>query len=179
MRMKCTIAIRCDDPLVGSPYHHLAALPAQRGKRYRARLVSQVLEVGSAFLFSEGHQADQALVLAYRSSIPEGLLAAACAPADGEVMRLALVIPDVGATAPLHARLQSIPEGQGKQGRARLLAQVIQAGVNVLYRGVIAVAPAQTAPAISQETQPSLPVDPPLQDDMLGFMDNLSMDGLQ
>lgn len=70
MQMKCAIAIRCDDPLVGSLYHHLAALPAQRGKRYRARLVSQVLEVGSAFLFSEGHQADQALVLAYRSSIP-------------------------------------------------------------------------------------------------------------
>lgn len=75
-------------------------------------------------------------------------------------MRLALIIPDVGATVPLHARLQSIPDWQGKQGRARLLAQVIQAGVNVLYRGVIAVA-TQPAPAARQKASHPATSDAP------------------
>ena len=160
-------------------YQHLAALPARRGKRYRARLVSQVLEVGSAVLFSAGHAADEALVMAYRSSIP----AAIPAPdGDGEAMRLALVIQDSGATAPLCARLQALPEGQGKQGRARLLALAIQAGVSVLYRGLVlgAVDPsATTLPALPKpDAVPAAPATPPLGGEVLDFMDNLSMEGL-
>lgn len=178
MTLKCTIAIRGDDPLMAPLYQHLVTLPSRRGKRYRAHLVSQVLEVGSAFLFGAGHAADEALVLAYRASAPADPPPVDCHSVADEVLRLALVIPEIGPTAPLHARLQSLPEGQGKQERARLLAQVIQAGANVLYRGVMAVTP-QIAPAISQEPKPSAPIDPPLPDEMLGFMDNLSMDGLQ
>jgi hypothetical protein len=178
MTLKCTIAIRSDDPLMARLYQHLAALPTRRGKRYRARLVSQVLEVGSALLFGEGRAADEALVLAYRTCIPADLPPVA-SPSDAVgVMRLALVVPESGPTAPLYVRLQSIPDGQGKQGRARLLSQVIQAGVNVLYHGVVAVV-TQAAPVLSQETKPSVPVSHSLPDEMLGFMDNLSMDGLE
>ncbi len=135
------------------------------------------MEVGSAFLFGVGHAAEESMVLSYRSSIPAEIPPLHGAPG---ALRLTLVIPESGATALLYARLQTLPEGQGKQDRARLLAQVVQAGVNVLYRGVVLVAVDPMAPTLPKpDTTPSAPATPPLPKEMLGFMDNLSMDGLQ
>lgn len=166
------------------PLHqHLSSLPAQRGKRYRARLVSQVIEVGAGFLFSADHTPDAALVLAYRAAIPNGDLAQEPQKESGEVIRVSVVIPAGSSTDPLLQRLQALPERQGKQDRSRLVSQVVQSGVGVLYRGAIASlgAPADIKPSDSLVViPPSAPAEQKhLLPEMTDFMDNLSMEGLK
>lgn len=117
--MKFSIAIKHDDALLRPLYQHLSALPKHRGKRYRARLVSQAIEVGASFLFSEGRAPDAALVLAYQADIAGAHSGPVDAHEAVDVIRVSVVIQPGPETEPLLTRLQGLPDGKGQQVRSR------------------------------------------------------------
>lgn len=179
MTMKISIAIKHDDASLHPLYQHLSALPKHRGKRYRARLVSQAIEVGASFLFSEGRAPDAALVLAYQADIAGAHSGPVDAHEAVDVIRVAVVIQPGPETEPLLTRLQGLPDGKGQQVRSRLVSQVLRAGVRVLYLGASQPvlqhgAATPSLPASSSSPAPS----GGLPDGMTDFVDELSMEGL-
>lgn len=179
---KCAIVVRRDDPWMSPLYQHLTSLPARRGKRYRAQVVSQVLEVGTAFLFADDRAACDALVRAFRAALPHP--ATPDVPVESQDALRVAVIPPCGPIADLLVRrLADLSGGRGTQARARLLAQVLQAGVSVLYRGAMttsgdAPAAAPAAGSLVDGRQPPSERAADLPHGMVEFMDNIDLDGL-
>jgi hypothetical protein len=174
IEMKSVICIRNDDAAMRPLYCHLAGLPNPSGKRYRARIVAMLLELGASLLFAPRDAASEAFVLAARSMVAS---ASADVDRDGGPIRVELELPNTLVMQPLLQRLDALPGGKGTQARSRLVLQALQAGVNAAYLDLpAAVAAPSNLPGrvavAEQAPQPTIP------DHMEGYLDNLSFEGL-
>lgn len=173
--MKHSIRISEDDPTMRPLYTHLAALPVKPGKPYRARVLCALLEVGAGVLLAPDDPGLDDLIRAARS-IGAGQ---SDASSSGGPIRIDLVLPDTPALRSLRQRLDALPGGQGAQARGRLVAQVLQAAVQVVYRDLPVPTSTRASDAAAHPAPtPAQALPEAVQPDMAEFFDNLSLEGL-
>lgn len=172
--MKSVICLRDDDAAMRPLYRHLASLQSSSGKRYRARVLCTLLELGASILFSADEAASAELVRAAKCIAVD----APDAQADGRPIRVDLLLPDTIAMQPLLRRMAELPGGQGAQARSRLVLRALQAAVQVVYRDLPVPAAQPSLPATSAPASAAAPASPHSAPGMGDFIDNLSLDGL-
>ena len=179
MDIGVTITVRNGQPSLEPLYAHMASIS---GGHARARVLRDALTAGVLLCYpDEGGGPD-----AVRSrGLTAAVLSRTSAPAmDGDPgpIRVRLLLDGDPDLRPLAGRLRSMPRGRGRRDGSRLVLRVLEAGVAALYRNAdptLAPLPALAGhPAVPAAPAPAPAFDPAVREDMLGFMDNLSMDGL-
>ena len=170
--IKSVICIRNDDEALRSLYRHLASLQSKTGKRYRARTISTLLELGSCLLFAPNEPISSEFLRAAQSITPAST---DDLPNDGEPIRVELILPDTLALRPLLQRLSELPGGQGTQARSQMVLRALHLGVSAAYGGKTP--QPQSPPQIGVPAAPQVkPASHPA--DMLDFIDNMELEGL-
>jgi hypothetical protein len=173
--LKSVICVRNDDEALLPLYRHLSAMHNKPGKRYRARTLCTLLELGSCLLFAPNDPITDEFLRAAKSIAPEASesLPMDGGPMDGGPIRVELVLPETRAMRPLLLRLSELPGGRGAQARSQMVLRALHAGVGAVYRD-------RTQP--QPQPQVGLPVAPNVQQgspaDMLDFIDNIEVEGL-
>jgi hypothetical protein len=172
--IKTVICVRNDDEALRPLYRHLASLQTKSGKRYRARTIGTLLELGACLLFAPNEPISAEFLRAAQSVTPN---ASESGPTDGGPIRVELVLPDTLALRPLLHRLSELPGGQGTQARSQMVLRALHLGVSAAYGGKTPVPSSQWQPQVAAPAAPTVqPASPPA--DMLDFIDNIEVEGL-
>jgi hypothetical protein len=166
------ICVRNDDEALHPLYRHLAALQTKTGKRYRARTISNLLELGSCLLFAPNEPISVEFLRAAQSATPDSTTDL---PMEGGPIRVELILPDTLALRPLLRRLSELPGGQGTQARSQMVLRALHLGVSAVYGGKTP-APQPQQPQVGMPAAPQVkPASHPA--DMLDFIDNIELEG--
>jgi hypothetical protein len=182
MELKSAIRIRADDPAMRPLHRHLASLPVKPGRPDRARVLLALLEVGAAIVFEPESAQTGEVIRACKSLCGPLSLDDADSRADGQPIRVILLLPETQAMQVLRRRLTDLPGGPGTPARSRLVMQVLHAGVNAVYRDLPPPVVGHNDPASPPDgahaAEPAPPVPADLPQEMTAFLDNLSVEGL-